>query len=61
MIEPPRQGQPSFIDALRCANLAALAADLAIIGVPYGITGATAMLSTARAGSISDRTERLAG
>jgi agmatinase len=36
MIDPIPTGEPSFIDAPRCADLAALEADFAVIGVPNG-------------------------
>jgi agmatinase len=35
-ITPVPLGQPTFIDAPRCTDLASLEADFAIIGVPYG-------------------------
>lgn len=35
MIEPVPIGRPSFVGAPRCADLAALHADLAVVGVPY--------------------------
>jgi agmatinase len=36
-IEPIPTGRPSFVDAPRCADLSELDADIAIIGVPYGV------------------------
>lgn len=46
LIEPIPIGQPSFLNAPRCHDLATLDADVAIIGVhsgvPYDIAGATA-------------------
>jgi agmatinase len=37
MISPIPSGLPTFIDATRCKNLNELDADVAIIGVPYGV------------------------
>jgi agmatinase len=37
LISPIPSGLPSFIDAVRCKNLNDLEADVAIIGVPYGV------------------------
>jgi agmatinase len=37
LISPIPSGLPSFIDAQRCKNLSELEADVAIIGVPYGV------------------------
>ncbi|MEA2512910.1 MAG: agmatinase [Thermomicrobiales bacterium] len=36
MIDPIPTGEPSFIDAPRCGDLASLEADVAVIGVPNG-------------------------
>ncbi len=36
MIDPIPTGEPSFIDAPRCTDLASLEADFAVIGVPNG-------------------------
>jgi len=36
MITPIPTGEPSFIDAPRCSDLATLEADFAIVGVPNG-------------------------
>lgn len=44
-------GHPTFLDAPRCSDLNALEADIAVIGVPYGVPynmiGATQISSTA--------------
>jgi agmatinase len=37
LISPIPSGLPSFLEATRCKNLADLEADVAIIGVPYGV------------------------
>jgi agmatinase len=37
LISPIPSGLPSFIDAERCKNLSELEADVAVIGVPYGV------------------------
>lgn len=37
LIEPIPTGQPSFLDAPRADDLATLDADVAILGVPYGV------------------------
>jgi agmatinase len=50
-ITPIPTGRPSFIDAPRCADLTTLEADIAVIGVPYGVPydmpGSTSISSTA--------------
>lgn len=50
-ISPVPSGRPTFLDSPRCSDLADLEADIAIIGVPYGVpysmAGATQVSSTA--------------
>ena len=50
-ISPVPSGHPTFMDVPRCLDLNALEADIAIIGVPYGVpyhmAGATQISSTA--------------
>ncbi|MBX6342681.1 MAG: arginase family protein, partial [Thermomicrobiaceae bacterium] len=36
-VVPVPFGRPTFLDAPRCADLAALDADVAVLGVPYGV------------------------
>jgi agmatinase len=37
LLAPVPQDRPTFLDVPRCTDLAALAADIAVIGVPFGI------------------------
>jgi agmatinase len=63
MIVPLPSGRPSFIDAPRCTDLATLDADVAVIGVPYGVPydmeGSTSPSSAAPA-AIREQSLRLA-